>query len=132
MLCASAITLLASTAIASVPGQVNYQGLLLDDLGDPITGPVDMVFSLYADPSGGSALWIEAHNDVDVLDGVYEVELGSFTPLTPALLAGAHAVSLMQGVWDGAGWVAHWGNVGALILVFLVCAAASTKVFRWE
>jgi len=43
-----------------------------------------------------------------------------------------HAVSLMQGVWDGAGWVAHWGNVVALILVFLVCAGVSTKVFRWE
>ena len=43
-----------------------------------------------------------------------------------------HAVSLMQGVWDGSGWGAHWGNVAALILVFGVCTALSTKVFRWE
>ncbi len=48
------------------------------------------------------------------------------------VLPTTHAVSLMQGVWDGSGWMAHWGNVGALILVFLVCTAASTKVFRWE
>lgn len=43
-----------------------------------------------------------------------------------------HAVSLMEGVWDGSGWVAHWDNVAALILIFLVCIGASTKVFRWE
>lgn len=43
-----------------------------------------------------------------------------------------HAVSLMQGVWDGSGWAAHWVNVVALILVFMACTGASTKVFRWE
>ncbi len=42
-----------------------------------------------------------------------------------------HAVSLMQGIWDGSGWGAHWGNVAALILVFGVCTGLSTKVFRW-
>ncbi len=89
LLVASAVALLTLAASATVPGQVNYQGLLLDDLGDPITGPVDMVFSLYSEPSGGSALWTEAHPAVDVLDGVYEVELGSTTALTPDLLAGA-------------------------------------------
>jgi hypothetical protein len=86
---ALAVTLLAFAANATVPGRVNYQGLLLDNVGDPITGPVDMVFSLYSVSSGGSALWTEAHDAVDVLDGVYEVELGSTTALTPALLAGA-------------------------------------------
>ena len=43
-----------------------------------------------------------------------------------------HAVSLMQGIWDGSGWGAHWGNVAALILVFGICTGLSTKVFRWE
>ena len=43
-----------------------------------------------------------------------------------------HAVSLMQGIWDGSGWGAHWGNVGGLVLVFVVCTAVSTRVFRWE
>ena len=42
-----------------------------------------------------------------------------------------HAVSLMQGIWDGSGWGAHWGNVAALILVFGVCSGLATKVFRW-
>ena len=43
-----------------------------------------------------------------------------------------HAVSLMQGIWDGSGWGAHWGSVVGLILVFAVCVGLSTKVFRWE
>ena len=43
-----------------------------------------------------------------------------------------HAVSLMQGVWDGEGWGVHWGSAAALILVGVVCTALSTKVFRWE
>ena len=43
-----------------------------------------------------------------------------------------HAVSLMQGVWDGSGWAAHWLSVVALILLFALFVAVSTKVFRWE
>ena len=47
------------------------------------------------------------------------------TPLT-------YAVSLLQGIWKGDSWVTHWGDVAALIAVFLVCTALSSKVFRWE
>jgi ABC-2 type transport system permease protein len=66
---------------------------------------------------------------------------GLFIPLEkfpPALRAVAsafpttHAVSLLNGIWDGSGWSAHWGDVAALILIFAVCAAVSTRVFRWE
>ncbi len=61
----------------------------------------------------------------------------SLEQLPPALrivaygLPTTHAVSLMQGIWDGSGWGAHWGDVAALILVFGVCTGLSTKVFRW-
>jgi ABC-2 type transport system permease protein len=41
-----------------------------------------------------------------------------------------HAVSLMQGIWDGRGW--SLGASAALILIFAVCTGLSTKVFRWE
>jgi len=43
-----------------------------------------------------------------------------------------HAVSLMEGIWGGSGWVAHWESAGALVLIFLVCIVLSTKFFRWE
>ena len=52
--------------------------------------------------------------------------------VTVSLLPTTHAVSLMQGVWDGSGWIAHWANVVALGLIFLVCVGISTRVFRWE
>lgn len=43
-----------------------------------------------------------------------------------------YAVSLLQGIWRGEAWSAHLGDVGALVLVFVVCTALSAKVFRWE
>ena len=43
-----------------------------------------------------------------------------------------HAVALLQGVWEGSGWAAHWLNVAALLVLFVVYTSLSTKVFRWE
>jgi ABC-2 type transport system permease protein len=66
---------------------------------------------------------------------------GLFVPidsLPPALegLARAlpltYAVSLLRGVWHGAGWAAHAGDVAVLIIMFLAFTAISAKVFRWE
>ena len=41
-----------------------------------------------------------------------------------------HAVALMQGVWDGAGW--QWVNAAALVLIFAACSAVAARIFRWE
>ena len=49
-----------------------------------------------------------------------------------AVLPTTHAVALMQGVWDGAGWGAHWVNAVALMVLFAVYTGLSTRVFRWE
>jgi ABC-2 type transport system permease protein len=56
------------------------------------------------------------------------------SPLRAAayLLPTTHAVALLQGVWDGSGWGAHWANAAALFALFLGYAALSTRVFRWE
>src|SRR6267143_3442894 len=48
------------------------------------------------------------------------------------LLPTTHAVALLDGVWEGSGWVTHWVNVAALLLLFAAYTALSTKVFRWE
>jgi ABC-2 type transport system permease protein len=48
------------------------------------------------------------------------------------LLPTTHAVALLQGVWAGSGWGAHWVNVVALLVLFAAYTALSTKVFRWE
>jgi ABC-2 type transport system permease protein len=48
------------------------------------------------------------------------------------LLPTTHAVALLNGVWDGSGWGAHWVNVAALLGLFAAYTALSTRVFRWE
>jgi ABC-2 type transport system permease protein len=66
---------------------------------------------------------------------------GLFVPLAtmpPAmrtvarLLPLTYAVSLLKGIWLGEPWSAHLGDVAALVVVFAVCVAVSSKVFRWE
>lgn len=71
---------------AAVPGEVHYQGLLLDFAGDPVNGLEDFAFRLYDAPTGGTLLWSETHDDVDVVEGVYYVDLGATTALSESVL----------------------------------------------
>jgi ABC-2 type transport system permease protein len=43
-----------------------------------------------------------------------------------------YAVSLLRGVWQGEGWLAHASDVGVLALMFVGFLALSTRLFRWE
>jgi len=47
-----------------------------------------------------------------------------FLPLT-------YATSLLKGIWQGEPWMAHTGDVAALIATCVICAAISSRVFRW-
>ena len=79
--------LFVSGAHATPPAQIPYQGLLLNSAGGtPVTTSVSMDFAIYDMLIGGTALWNETHATVPVLDGVYSVDLGTFTPLTSAVL----------------------------------------------
>lgn len=78
---------LAVPAWGAVPGQINFQGLLLDSGGQPVNGAVSLMFTLYDAETGGTALWTESHTGVPVLDGVYDVALGSSTPIAAEVLA---------------------------------------------
>ena len=66
---------------------------------------------------------------------------GLFTPLSalpPAMRDVArvipltYAVSLLAGIWKNEAWSAHIGDVAGLVVVFAICTALSSKVFRWE
>ncbi|HEX5476117.1 MAG TPA: ABC transporter permease [Vicinamibacterales bacterium] len=48
------------------------------------------------------------------------------------LLPLTYAASLLRGIWQGDGWLAHATDVGVLVLVFAACTALSARVFRWE
>ncbi|MEM7411326.1 MAG: IPT/TIG domain-containing protein [Myxococcota bacterium] len=75
-------------ASAVVPGQVDFQGLLLDDTGQPVNGVVDLDLTLFDALSAGNAVWTESHAGVSVSDGIYAVTLGAMVTLTPEVLAG--------------------------------------------
>lgn len=66
---------------------------------------------------------------------------GLFFPvedLPPAVRAVAFAspftwaVSLLRGIWHGAGWIPHLTDVAALTLLAVVFTALAARVFRWE
>jgi ABC-type multidrug transport system permease subunit len=49
-----------------------------------------------------------------------------------SLLPTTHAVTLMRGAYEGAGWSAQWGSAAALLAIFAVCLVLATRWFRWE
>lgn len=66
---------------------------------------------------------------------------GLFVPLSdlPAglnvvahALPTTYAVSLLKGVLLGEAWTAHAGDVLGLVVIFAICTALSSRVFRWE
>jgi hypothetical protein len=68
---------------SSVPQLINYQGRLTNAAGQPLTGPVTMVFALFesATPGPEPPLWSETQNSVQVNQGIYNILLGSVNPL---------------------------------------------------
>ncbi|NQT26267.1 tail fiber domain-containing protein [candidate division KSB1 bacterium] len=65
---------------AGIPQLINYQGVLLDSEGDPITDDQSIEFLMYNVETEGTALWSETQ-EVTVTDGLFNVLLGSVTPI---------------------------------------------------
>ena len=68
------------------------------------------------------------------LSGLF-VPVDSLSPMLQAIariFPTTYAVSLLRGIWHGEGWYRHLGDVALLTVTFVVCAMASSKVFRWE
>lgn len=70
----------------SVPGAMNYQGVLRDNQGNVIkSGEYTLTFNIYDVESGGQPLYTEKQTGVIVRDGRFGVTLGYAAPL-PAKL----------------------------------------------
>ena len=79
----------ALTIQAQVPQLLNYQGVLIDpDSGERLSGTYAMTFSIYAEETGGTALWTEMQN-VIVQNGLFNVLLGSVTDIPFDLFDGS-------------------------------------------
>lgn len=77
---------LAGGVRAEVPGLINYQGKLTDELGVPVNRDAEMTFAIYTEAAGGGSVWSESQ-DVQVTDGIFNVLLGSVNPLGPDYFA---------------------------------------------
>jgi hypothetical protein len=99
---AGALPLRAPAAAGTSTGTIAYQGRLADANGSPLTGTYNMIFRLYEAASSGAPLWTEqwtGSNGVKVSDGLFNVMLGSLTPI-PTSLVTDHA-SLFLGITVG-------------------------------
>jgi len=61
---------------AEVPKTINYQGMLTDGAGNPLTGPHNLVFRIWNHPTSGSVKWYENHFGVSIDNGLFSVVLG--------------------------------------------------------
>ncbi len=75
------LVFLASLSLSEIPKMINYQGMLTDDLGDPMTDTLDLEFGIYTQEAGGTPEWSETQNGVQVEKGLFNVILGGVTPL---------------------------------------------------
>lgn len=66
----------------SIPHLINYQGYLKDKVGNPITGTLQMSFSIWSEPTGGNQVWAETQSVV-VENGRFNVLLGGVTSIPP-------------------------------------------------
>lgn len=88
-----AVTLMATfhlpLSAAGVPPVISYQGKLMQPSGAPVPdGTVSIVFSIYDVPIGGTALWTETNNSIQVKGGLFSAMLGSVAPIPTAVFAG--------------------------------------------
>ncbi len=73
----SVATAQQTTASSTVPRLVSFGGVIKDGIGNPVSGPVPVTFSLFAEQEGGKALWSETQAvDADA-QGHYAVNLGA-------------------------------------------------------
>lgn len=100
---AGALAFLGPAAPATSATTIPYQGRLANASGQPITDMKPMTFRLWDVGSGGTPLWTEAWsgpNSVRVSDGLFNVMLGSVTPI-PASVVASNA-TLWLGITVGA------------------------------
>lgn len=85
-----------TSAFASAPGLVSYQGRATDDSGLPLTGSYSLTFRIYDSPTSGNLVWSEVQNAVSISAGMFTTLLGSVTPLTESLFGSPNRYLAVQ------------------------------------
>jgi hypothetical protein len=88
LLMGTMIFFLCSVSSADVPDSVNYQGKLTTASGGCLNDTVQMTFAIYADAFGTVLDWSETQTQVEVKEGIFNVLLGSVSPLPASIFDG--------------------------------------------
>jgi sugar lactone lactonase YvrE len=87
-----------STALAA-PSEINYQGVLTDQQGNPVNGVRAMQIKLYDAPTGGNMTYQENIGNVTVADGIYNFKFGaSGNGIASALNGNDHLALIVDSV----------------------------------
>jgi len=78
----------AAPAAAAVPSVLNVQGSVVAAGGPAPDGDYYLTFAIYPAKEGGTAAWKDPPVIAPLKGGVFSLQLGAATPITPALLAG--------------------------------------------
>jgi hypothetical protein len=83
------LIILGASTLADVPPKINYQGLLTDSSGTPVSdGSHSVVFKFYTVANGGVALWQETHN-ITTADGLFSIILGETSDIDETIIPSA-------------------------------------------
>lgn len=81
---------LSKSVSKSAPGELNYQGHLVDaQTSEDVTATLEITFQIYDQETKGTQLWSETHPVVEVYKGLFSVMLGSMTPFPNDLFDGS-------------------------------------------
>ncbi len=90
---------LDADASRDVPATVWYQGFLADvDTGDPVSGTYNIAARLFHVAAGGAAVWgPETHYGIEIVDGWFNIELGSTVSPLPDFDSPPYYIELTVG-----------------------------------
>jgi cysteine-rich repeat protein len=98
------IATLALALAVSLPAlaqdTLSYQGSILNAARQPVTASYPIVFSLYTEREAGEVIWTESYDSIDIVDGTFNMDLGSVTPF-PSRLGETAELYLGIAVNDG-------------------------------
>jgi len=75
----------------AIPQLINYQGILTDGGGTPITVSTNVEFRIWDMSAAGTELWMETQSVTPDSDGRFNVLLGAVNPIPDSALAAADA-----------------------------------------
>lgn len=83
------LTISSACLLAAGPNQINYQGLLADSNGNPISGNKTISVRLFNTATGGTPIYQESIGSVQIVNGIYSFQFGAAGAGIASVLTGA-------------------------------------------